>query len=55
MIDKFLLRLAAARGFLAKLWALAKPYWFANDRAQFRLLGFSFTIRKAGSAARSWR
>ena len=44
MIDKFLLRLAVARGFLAKLWALSKPYWFAKDPANIRLLGFSFTI-----------
>lgn len=44
MIDKFLVRLATARGFLAKLWALAKPYWFATDRAEFRLLGIRFSI-----------
>ena len=44
MIDKFLLRLAAARGFLAKLWALSKPYWFAEDRAEFRVLGIPFSI-----------
>ncbi len=44
MIDKFLLRLAVARGFLAKLWALSKPYWFAKDRAEVRLPGFSFGI-----------
>ena len=44
MIDKFLLRLAAARGFLAKLWALSKPYWFAKDRAEFRVLGLLFSI-----------
>ena len=44
MIDKFLLRLAAARGFLAKLWALSKPYWFAKDRAEFRVLGIPFSI-----------
>ncbi len=46
MIDNFLRRMAAARGFLAKLWALAKPYWFATDRAEFRILGFSFSIRE---------
>src|SRR5262245_22152906 len=44
MIDKFLLRLAAARGFLAKLWALSRPYWFAKDRAEFRILGIPFSM-----------
>jgi putative ATP-binding cassette transporter len=46
MIDKFLLRLAAARGFFAKLWVLAKPYWFAKDRAEINLLGLRFGIRE---------
>src|SRR5205809_1080830 len=44
MIDKFLLRLAAARGFLAKLWALSKPYWFSEDPVPFRIFGFAFTV-----------
>src|SRR5215216_5457613 len=44
MIDKFLLRLAVAQGFLAKLWALSKPYWFARDPVPFRVLGLSFTV-----------
>lgn len=46
MIDKFLLRLAAARGFLAKLWALSKPYWFSKDPAEIRILGLAFTLRE---------
>ena len=25
-------RIAAARVFLRKLWALARPYWFAQER-----------------------
>ena len=44
MIDKFLLRMAVARGFLAKLWALSKPYWFAKDPVPLRLPGLTFTI-----------
>ena len=32
MIDRFLTRIANARGFLAKLWVLARPYWFAQER-----------------------
>ena len=46
MIDDLLRRLAAARGFLAKLWALAKPYWVARDKAHVRVLGLSFTVRE---------
>ena len=46
MIDTFLLKLAVARGFFAKLWALAKPYWFAKDPAVIRVLGFSLSLRE---------
>ena len=46
MIDKFLMGLAAARGFFGKLWALARPYWFATDRVPIRFLGLSFAVRE---------
>ncbi len=46
MIDTFLLKLAAARGFLAKLWVLAKPYWFAKDPVVLHFLGFSVSVRE---------
>ncbi len=46
MIDNLLARLGAARGFLSKLWALAKPYWFAKERAEFRILGIAFNVRE---------
>jgi putative ATP-binding cassette transporter len=33
-------------GFWKDLWALLKPYWFAEDRATLRIFGFSFTARE---------
>ena len=32
MIDRFLTRIANAHSFLSKLWVLARPYWFAEER-----------------------
>ena len=39
MIDRFLTRIANARGFLAKLWVLARPYWFAQELSTVRVVG----------------
>jgi putative ATP-binding cassette transporter len=39
-------RVAAARGFLAKLWKLAAPYWWAEDKSEVRFLGFSVLVRE---------
>jgi vitamin B12/bleomycin/antimicrobial peptide transport system ATP-binding/permease protein len=39
-------RIAAARGFLAKLWKLASPYWWAEDVAELNVLGFRFRLRE---------
>jgi vitamin B12/bleomycin/antimicrobial peptide transport system ATP-binding/permease protein len=47
MIDRFLRRIAVARGFLAKLWAIAKPYWFASDKQAINLLGLRFSLTEA--------
>jgi putative ATP-binding cassette transporter len=40
-------RIAAARVFLRKLWALARPYWFAQERQRIELWGFSVTMSEA--------
>jgi putative ATP-binding cassette transporter len=47
MIDRFLIRIANAHSFLSKLWVLAKPYWFAEDRGTISVLGRSFSVREA--------
>jgi putative ATP-binding cassette transporter len=47
MIDRFLTSIANAHGFLAKLWVLARPYWFSQERSTIRLGGLVFTIREA--------
>lgn len=39
-------RVALTRGFLAKLWRLSAPYWWAEDRSELRVLGFTFTVRE---------
>lgn len=39
-------RVAAARGFLAKLWKLAAPYWWAEDKSEVRFLGFAVLVRE---------
>ena len=39
-------RVAAARGFLAKLWKLSAPYWWAEDKSEVRFLGFSVLVRE---------
>ena len=40
-------RIAATRAFFRKLWALARPYWFAGDRQRLEFWGFSITISEA--------
>jgi vitamin B12/bleomycin/antimicrobial peptide transport system ATP-binding/permease protein len=46
MIDRFLTRIAGARSFAGKLWVLTRPYWFAEERQQVKVLGFSFTAKE---------
>jgi len=40
-------RIAAARAFFSKLWALARPYWFAQERQRIEFWGFSITLKEA--------
>ena len=40
-------RIAAARVFLRKLWSLARPYWFAQERQRLEFWGFSVTMSEA--------
>ncbi len=47
MIDRFLTRIANAHSFLSKLWVLAKPYWFAEERQTIRLLGRSVLVKES--------
>jgi putative ATP-binding cassette transporter len=44
MMPDLVTRTAAARSFLAKLWQLARPYWFAPEKAEIRLLGFTLLV-----------
>jgi putative ATP-binding cassette transporter len=47
MIDRFLVRIANARSFLAKLWVLARPYWFAEERQTVGLWGYSVVVKES--------
>jgi len=47
MIDRFLTRIANAHGFLAKVWVLARPYWFAQERQAIGLMGYSVMVKEA--------
>ena len=47
MIDRFLVRIANARSFLSKLWVLAKPYWFAEERQAVGLWGRSVMVKES--------
>jgi putative ATP-binding cassette transporter len=47
MIDRFLTSVANAHSFLAKLWVLARPYWFTHERSTIRLGGLVFTIKES--------
>lgn len=44
MIPDPVTRTAAARSFLAKLWQLARPYWFAPEKAELRLFGLTLLV-----------
>ena len=56
MIDRFLAGIVNARSFLAKLWALARPYWFAQERQHLGLWGYQRRrSRRRGSRAACWR
>lgn len=44
MIQDLVTRTAAARSFLAKVWALARPYWFAPEKSEVRLFGVRFLV-----------
>ncbi len=46
MIDVFLTRVLNARSFLAKLWALSRPYWSAEDRQTVRLGPWSAQLKE---------
>jgi putative ATP-binding cassette transporter len=50
MIDRFLTRIANAHGFLGKLWALVRPYWFAEERQRLTLRGYSISVKEASIA-----
>ena len=47
MIDRFLTRIANARSFLSKLWVLARPYWFAEERQTVGFWGYSILVKEA--------
>ena len=46
MIDLFLTRILNARSFLAKLWALSRPYWYAEDWQTVRLGPWSVQLKE---------
>jgi putative ATP-binding cassette transporter len=46
MIDRFLTRIAGARGFAGKLWVLTRPYWFAEERQRIGLRGYSVSVKE---------
>ena len=56
MIDRFLTRITNAHSFLAKLWVLARPYWFAQERSTIRFWGLRLD-RQGGvdRPRRCWR
>ena len=47
MIDRFLTRIANARGFAGKLWVLMRPYWFAQERQRLELWGYGVTVKES--------
>jgi putative ATP-binding cassette transporter len=46
MIDRFLSSFVNARTFLAKLWVLSRPYWFAEDHQTIGWRGYSMTMKE---------
>ena len=47
MIDRFLLSFVSARTFLAKLWVLGRPYWFADESSTIGWRGYSVTMKES--------
>ena len=47
MIDRFLSGISNAHGFLAKLWVLARPYWFTQERSTVRIWGLELTVKES--------
>ena len=47
MIDRFLTRINNAHSFLAKLWVLARPYWFTQERQTIAAWGIRFTVKES--------
>jgi vitamin B12/bleomycin/antimicrobial peptide transport system ATP-binding/permease protein len=47
MIDHFLTRIVGAHNFLSKLWAVARPYWFASERQAISALGYTINVRES--------
>ena len=47
MIDRFLLSFVNARTFLAKLWVLSRPYWFADESSTIGWRGYSVTMKES--------
>ena len=53
MIDRFLTRIANAHSFLSKLWVLARPYWFAEERQAIGLWGYSVMVKEVVDCPRA--
>jgi putative ATP-binding cassette transporter len=47
MIDRFLQSFINARSFLAKLWVLSRPYWFAEESQTIGWRGYSVTLKES--------
>ena len=47
MVDPFLTRMRDARGFASKLWSLTRPYWYAEERQDIRVLGLRLSVRES--------
>jgi putative ATP-binding cassette transporter len=47
MIDHFLTRIVGAQNFLSKLWAVAKPYWFASERQAISVWVYTINVRES--------
>jgi predicted flavoprotein YhiN len=54
MIDRFLVRIANAHSFLSKLWVLARPYWFAEERQSRATLSTLLAGRLPKRFAQQW-
>ena len=54
MIDRFLTSITNARGFLAKVWVLARPYWFTQERSTINFWVSPSPSRRRGLPAACW-